>query len=188
MDRKPRIAYIHVSKTGGQSVLDYLKRCKANVLLGKRHHATVAQMRAFHGESMYNGAKSFAVVRHPVERWISQCKQIKRNPNDPKLRDDVKEWAKRDRMSLQHRIMLSQTAMLYDGGELGVDKVFRFEDDVPANLYAWLTEECGLPSIELARKNVTRGPKVELSRETLDFVCDHYVEDLMNFDYQVWFK
>ena len=150
------LIFIHVPKTGGQSVARYLRISGLNPMLGhhkieviennegeepkkiretagKRAHRTAAEIKKQMGARGFKAATKFAVVRNPVDRYRSACNYLGLDPNDETA---VNEAIKSP--MLGSSLLRTQTDMLYVSKKLAVDKLFRFETDVPDGVYEWL--------------------------------------------------
>jgi hypothetical protein len=79
----PEVIFIHVPKTGGQSIghamfgnVDKYYLHLANHQTGEFHkdenpHIKASEIRAFVGDEYYDNAVKFTVVRHPLDRLLS---------------------------------------------------------------------------------------------------------------------
>ena len=105
--------------------------------------------------------------------------------NDPKALKLIEGYLSKTpkaRNALRQRIMSTQTEMLFVDGELAVDKLFYFEEDMPGNVHQFLTDS-GVPLLQMPHKNGKRKHEVHISVETMRFVAEFYADDYKNFRY-----
>ena len=79
-ERPPPFLFVHINKTGGSSIIHMLReRCSTEYVAGKwgdnrQHrsfHATSHSYIEKYGRAIYDSAYTFAVVRHPLARQVS---------------------------------------------------------------------------------------------------------------------
>lgn len=182
------LIFIHVPKTGGMSVTSFCKQNKSadvKLLRGKRPHASVIEIRETVGAEVFDSATKFAVVRDPMARFRSACRQGYVRPNSRR----VKALAKVERFPKEFRSSLlgRQSDMLCIDGELMVDKLFKFEEDVPDGVFSWLIEqgysvEEGQEFPHMHKRRVRRPEP--LSPETIEWVHEFYAPDYEMFGYE----
>ena len=175
---KPYLIFVHIGKTSGMSMRRWIN--SSNV---EDQYKWVAQiykgipLRDSFGPLWYASTK-YTIVRHPVERYKSVCRHLKKDANDPLTL--VNEG-----INVEFFRPMSQT--LIEGGELQVDKVFKLEEDVPDNMVAW-HESLGITNPEPYPHFTQHQPdteKEELTEETLYRVRDYYNNDFANFGYTI---
>lgn len=178
------LLFIHVPKTAGMSISRFCKKADGpTVLRGNRPHSSAESVRRKVGEEAFDGATKFAVVRNPIDRYSSACRFLGINPNAKW----VKGRAELGRVtSFPTALLQTQTSLLYIDGALAVDKLFRFEEDVPEAVYAWLIEQGfdGETQAQLPHLHKVRRPTQELTEETIEWIRSHYAEDFANFGYE----
>ena len=104
----PQILFVHINKTGGTSIIRQLSsKCKyrhgymserwMDKIRHRSFHATADSYIRHHGREVWDSAYTFAVVRHPLARQVSnfffllnQCK--KRNFNNCEKRHILKKY------------------------------------------------------------------------------------------------
>jgi hypothetical protein len=124
---------------------------------------------------------TFAIVRHPLERFMSVCAFLART--DPSYDQDPLSWCRtafeRDRFR-QRVLVRPQTELLVNAaGELAIDFIGRYEN-LQADLNAVLNR-LDLPAVTLQSRNVTQNEKPILEKDP------SFVEELEQF-YAVDFK
>jgi hypothetical protein len=184
---KPLI-FIHVPKTGGMSISRFCRKTKSSGLKlyrGRRPHATVTEIRNSLGAELFDSATKFAVVRHPMDRYRSACAQASVKPNSIRAKliaecGQIKSY--------RESLLGKQSDLLYIDGELMVDKLFRFEDDLPENVFNWLVEqgyepEEGAKFPHWHRRNPHRELE-PLTEATEKWVREFYAADYELFGYE----
>jgi hypothetical protein len=129
---------------------------------------------------------TFAIVRHPIERFMSVCAFLART--DPSYDQDPSRWCRtafeRDRFR-QRVLVRPQTELLVNAaGELAIDFIGRYEN-LQTDLNSVLSQ-LDLPAVTLQSRNVTQNEKPTLERDP-SFVKEleqFYADDfrLLNFD------
>jgi hypothetical protein len=129
---------------------------------------------------------TFAIVRHPIDRFMSVCAFLART--DPSYEQDPLSWCRtafeRDRFR-QRILVRPQTELLVNAaGELAIDFIGRYEN-LQTDLNSVLSR-LDLPAVTLKARNVTQNEKPILERDP-SFVRklkEFYAEDfrLLSFD------
>jgi hypothetical protein len=186
------LVFIHVPKTGGMSISRFCRQTKSSGLelyKGKRPHATAIEIRETIGAELFDSATKFAVVRDPMDRYRSACIQGNVRPNS-KI---AKRLATLSASSVHPRthkesLLGRQSDMLCIDGELMVDKIFKFEEDLPENVLAWLIEQGYNPAEgaefpHFHRRNASRKQEPLLA-EREEWVREFYAPDYEMFGYE----
>jgi hypothetical protein len=122
------LLFVHINKTGGTSV---------SAALGAplTMHPTATEMKAYVGHEAWEDKLSFAIVRNPFDRIVSQwCYRVKTNQNQlGEGKADFATWVHsvfeqndakyRDKP----RFFMPQIDWIQDNGSVIVDEVARFE-------------------------------------------------------------
>lgn len=178
------LLFIHVPKSAGMSISRFCKKGDGpTVLRGNRPHAPASIVRSQVGEEVFDGATKFAVVRNPIDRYVSACRYLGINPNAKWAKGQAEYGKARNFASA---LLQTQTKLLYIDGTLAIDKLFRFEEDVPEAVYAWLIEQ-GFDSeaqTELPHLHKGRRPVADLTEETIAWIRSNYAVDFANFGYE----
>lgn len=197
-----RLIFFHIRKTAGQSMAG------AFAPDGDRHHPfcfkeghpheTVSDFIARLGEDVYRSYRTFCVVRHPFDRFISQYKFLKmRQDRIAAMRDinDLHEFIAAIQEDRQMHIVFAggekteglatlarpQHEYVCRGPGIAVDHVFRFE-----NLREEWPEICatlGITLRPLPVSNVSKPVPLTIDMTVHDFVSDYYHRDFQTFDY-----
>lgn len=123
---------------------------------------------------------SFAVVRHPIDRFMSVCAFLART--DPSYNDNPVAWSQSafQRARFRDRILVRpQVEMLTDDtGDIAISFIGRYET-LQEDLNHIL-QRLDVPAAELARRNVTHNQKPKLRtdpgfiRDLNDFYADDF--------------
>lgn len=148
-------------------------------------HLTAATIREDLGAAAFEEALKFSIVRHPVDRYVSACRQCEVDANSPEVWDKVRRgihphWGG----ERPYHIFVTQVDSTFVDGQQSC-KIFRFEEDLPHNLHTWLKNQ-GLACREFPFRKPCDGitaPKQELTPEALAFVQDFYSIDFEVFGY-----
>jgi hypothetical protein len=154
-------------------------------ILKDHRHRTAQECRKLYGDTVFANALKFAVVRNPVDRYISACRQCEVNANDPEV------WAKIAKgihphpdVKEDHHIFVTQVDSTHVDGELCC-KVFKFEEDLPEGIVRWLTDQ-GLGHRRFGHEDPAPegSVKQQLTGDALKFVKDFYACDFEVFGYE----
>lgn len=199
-----RFVFFAVPKTGTHSVREALRPTLGNddweqqMLTGKmlspipqlaaigHGHISHRQLTQAIGSDVLATYFTFAIVRHPIDRFMSVCAFLART--DPSYAEDPLAWSRAafDKARFRQRVLVRpQVEMLVDAaGKLTVDFIGRYET-LQADLNSVLTR-LDLPEVTLEPRNVTRNEKPTLRadpgfiRELEQFYADDF--RLLNFD------
>lgn len=134
-------------------------------------HISYQQLSRALGKAEITTHFSFAIVRHPIERFMSVCAFLART--DPSYADNPVVWAKRafgyERFRQRVLVRPQSQLLIDDSGELALSFIGRYEQ-LERDL-AVICEELGAPLPKLKRRNVTSNEKPDIYRDA-DFVRD----------------
>ena len=134
-------------------------------------HISYQQLSRAVGQEEITNQFSFAIVRHPIERFMSVCAFLART--DPSYADDPVGWAKRafgyERFRQRVLVRPQSELLINDSGELALSFIGRYEQ-LERDLTV-ICEELGAPLPTLKRRNVTPNEKPDIYRDA-DFVRD----------------
>lgn len=175
-----KLLFIHVPKTGGLSIVTAMREGGLDFYKSPRSHFLVSERAARIG-SEFENVTSFAVVRNPITRYASACRQLRLNPNS----GEALAHAKRQyRSNFKGRLLLTQSQFLMIDDEIAVKNIFKFEEDIPEGVYDWLVEQ-GLEGLdELPHRHNRRAPLPELKPEVEEEVRKIYARDFEAFGYE----
>jgi hypothetical protein len=132
-------------------------------------HISYQQLSRAIGQKEIANHFSFAIVRHPIERFMSVCAFLART--DPSYADDPVGWAKRafefDRFRQRVLVRPQSELLINDSGELALSFIGRYER-LEADL-SLICEELGAPQPKLRRRNVTPNEKPDIYGDS-DFI------------------
>lgn len=98
---KLKTVYIHIPKTGGLSMMDYLQSMKPNEGRRRRRHEQGYQiadfLRRFPGKFPGYNTDWFwwATIRHPIERWQSQVRMTQAQRGTRNEKKTITDWSER---------------------------------------------------------------------------------------------
>ena len=145
-------------------------------------HISYQQLRRAVGQELITNLFSFAIVRHPIERFMSVCAFLART--DPSYADDPVGWAKRafgfERFRQRVLVRPQSELLIDDSGELALSLIGRYElleQDLKE-----ICEELGAPVPNLKRRNVTPNEKPDIYRDR-DFVSE--LESFYSADFRL---
>ena len=145
-------------------------------------HISYQQLRRAVGQELITNLFSFAIVRHPIERFMSVCAFLART--DPSYADDPVGWAKRafgfERFRQRVLVRPQSELLIDDSGELALSFIGRYElleQDLKE-----ICEELGAPVPNLKRRNVTPNEKPDIYRDR-DFVSE--LESFYSADFRL---
>ena len=192
--------FIHVPKTAGTSVevaLDMQHRKNLfefdPIQNNFKQHWPATQVRKRLGPEKYDEMFSFAFVRHPISRMLSEYHYLKRlgssfvlhqSPDSfiKKIHDIWGMWEFYPREMRQH--IRTQTFMLYnEEGKLMVDFVGKFE-----NLqedWQHVCDQLGISEeLPFSQESANKDDWSEFSEESIATIRKLYADDFKNFDYE----
>lgn len=197
--------FIHIPKTGGTSIEFYFLRDMGinvniennvsvfnnnrDLYLGEQNRIPIAhctgQMLQDH-DKFINSEYRFAIVRHPVERFLSEYVWRKKNSSIGgidsgtstsllnQLLNDLKDPKVRDLR------LLSCWDYCSIDNKLCVDDVFRLEDI--SHMQQTLTDKLGIPFV-MSHENRTIEEKPTLTKSQLDIIRSVWAKDFEEFNY-----
>lgn len=116
------LLFVHIGKTGGTSIRNLL-RAQEKPFRAERHW-TCERYSEELGREAFAKATTFAVIRHPYDRFRSACRECRLDPND------IMTWRgiANDTAGGQAReLMRRQYDSTHIDGKLAVDHLFKFE-------------------------------------------------------------
>jgi len=145
-------------------------------------HVSYQQLIDAVGQERVASCFSFAIVRHPIDRFMSVCAFLART--DPSYSEDPVGWAKRafgfERFRQRVLVRPQSELLTNDNGELALSFIGRYEQlDNDLNL---ICRELGAPFAQLNRRNVTSNKKPEIYRD-IDFLRE--VETFYSDDFNL---
>jgi hypothetical protein len=193
--------FIHVPKTGGMAIEAYFR---AIGLVGFFDPLSYMPVRSYLKvppthydyrllEQVYNLDRlfSFAVVRHPVQRMVSNYKWLIEKSTAPPTISKIgfadyldfifDQYAHDENVSSGH--IKPQTRFV--GGR--VSRVFRYEDGLE-NAISEVLRHLGLEldrDVRLPVINNTAAKEIEPSQKDVERIYEFYKEDFLAFDYKV---
>jgi hypothetical protein len=179
-----RVIFVHVPKTAGTAIERALRESPLDPVGG--HTTALGYRGRFPGE--FATYFKFAVVRHPVSRFLSAWSYLRGTPVHPALNNagihacgSFEKWMRQVRDDpglLDHIVHLLPQHRFVCGtsGELLVDRLYRFETLEEA----WddICERLGLPKAPLPRINPSRlKPGIRLEESEREWIAEHYTGD-----------
>jgi len=182
--------FVHVPKAAGTSIENHLRQTDKDVVGG---HTTALAYRRKYPEEFASYFK-FAVVRDPVDRFVSAYSYLKQMKvhaalnnqivHDSESMDHFAQKVKESPGILGNIVhLLPQHQFVCDQkGEILVDTVFRFENLEDA--WPEICNRVGIPPAPLAKLNPSRrAAKQEATDEVLSLVRSAYARDFEIFAY-----
>ena len=183
--------FVHVPKAAGTSIERHLRKSEKDVVGG---HTTALGFRRKYPEEFASYFK-FAVVREPVERFISAYRYLKQMPVHAALNnqivhdcESIEEFVEKARASpaILEKIvhLLPQHRFVCDPqGAILVDSVFRFEN--LENAWVAICGRVGIPHVPLRRLNPSLPAlgNAKITGEVLSLVRTVYSPDFELFGY-----
>ena len=134
-------------------------------------HISYQQLTRAIGQDEITNYFSFAIVRHPIERFMSVCAFLART--DQSYVDDPVRWAKRafgfERFRQRILVRPQSELLINERGELAVSFIGRYE--LLERDLSVICEQLGAPHPQLKRRNVTPNKKPEIYTDS-DFVSE----------------
>jgi chondroitin 4-sulfotransferase 11 len=197
---KPPWIFVHVQKTGGNSVRTAL----GGDIFDARKHFTARELRDFHGQTAWSACFKFSFVRNPWDRLVSWWSMIDSSrdyidqaqpPNSffgyvlgrARSFEDFLSRCDDEIVDSDGRKNIFRNQIDYlvdDNGTIIVDFVGRFE-----RLQEGFDEIChrlGRTSVELPRTNVSRHAAYTdyYTPATAEIVARRYARDIAQFGYR----
>jgi chondroitin 4-sulfotransferase 11 len=199
-DTNPPWIFVHVQKTGGNSVRTAL----GGDIFDAHKHWTARELRELHGDAVWNSCFKFSFVRNPWDRLVSWWAMIENSRDYVDLEQPPNAFfghvLKRSRNFEEFllrcdgeivendgrkNIFRNQIDYLIDGsGAMLVDFIGQYE-----RLQEGFDEICdrlGRASVELERTNASEhAPYTEYyAPATVEMVARHYARDIEEFGYR----
>ena len=173
------LLFVHIGKTAGTSIKMHCRKASKFSFI-QTGHLTAKELKTLLGKKRFDDGLKFSVVRDPVERFRSACRQCRLDANAESTKDLIET---RDYTS--YKILRPQVETLYIDGVLSVNKVFKFEEDIPDNFVNWLNNYSPTRGtlLNIDRTRNRKGGKQELTPETERWVRDFYAADFAEFGY-----
>jgi len=181
--------FIHIPKTGGQSV--------GRILGNKRSiHLSYKEYETLLGQEKLKAYRIFTVVRHPQDRLVSAWRYLKEGGNksleDKQLKDallspceDINDFIaklERDSSILNTHFFKKQSHFLENS-----QKIIPKEIEILhlENLEGEIKKISGIISApdKIPHLNSSKGPSVTLNRKSVETIKKLYYEDFSNFGY-----
>ena len=162
--------FIHIGKTAGTSIV------QSSEGLPFWGHSTASEIRERIGIDQFEAATTFTVIREPESRYISACRHMELDPNSPNTWTKIEKASKGQRQRNEDRLFIQQWRMLETDGAVNIDHIFKFEKDVPGNVYQFLADNGltvgdSLPHLRKANK------ELRLTAKARAWVHDFYLMD-----------
>lgn len=197
IDKKRNFIFVHIYKTGGNSLRDLLKAPSTEEIMGVHVEANdvKAHLCAHNDQKFWNNAFKFSMVRNPYSWLVSTYEYIKRAKNHDyhdlctnNNFDYFVHWVVGTAMKLDRPFgsnkYLTQTGFVTVDGQIAMDKIYRMEE---FNIAVQdLKKRFNIPLTSIPRRNVNPHPKPYesyYSPDLIRFVNTHFKDDLHNFDY-----
>jgi len=171
IDRDNKIIFVHIPKTGGESVTKMLWNTKLSLATGK--HLTIKQYRDM---TNTEGYYIFSVVRNPYNRALSHYRFLKQFYNPPRVSCDFDSWIVNQHGAVDY-LFYPQSYYIDDS----VD-IFKFEDwnNTIKKIYA----NTGFKKVTEVHKNKTKkNTSFEFSTLAIEKINQIYEEDFRRFGY-----
>ena len=186
---QPPLLFVHIPKTAGVSISKALvEGSTRHPLCVKSKHETAAAFIARNGAEAFHSRHTFSVVRHPLNRFLSQYAFMKKHQDKwPQFEsltspDDFVDAIERHDTNIIIRIeqILPQHAYITIDGAVCVNDVLRHE--AIESEFRNFCAKIGLAQRDLPRANRTNA-KLSPSGRVKDFVASYYAEDFQLFGY-----
>lgn len=173
IDQNKKIIFIHIPKTGGESIADYFFGKKLLFKQGKHHDIEHYLDTLGDDISQYY---VFSIVRHPYKRMLSYYTYLKYT-----LKSigniELTEWLKNP---------IGENEYLYRPQYFWVNntvKIFKFELGL-SNIIKHIEKDLRIRyDKKLVHKNKTQINNISLSHEDKKLIFDRYYEDFIMFNY-----
>lgn len=162
--------FVHIGKTAGTSIIE------GSEGLSLWSHDTASEIRETMGMDRFEAATTFTVIREPESRYLSACQHMELDPNSSDTWAKIEKACKGRRQRKRDRLFLQQWRMLETDGDVSIDHVFRFEKDVPGNVYEFLADN-GLATGDSFPHCRKASKKLKLTAEARAWVHGFYRMD-----------
>jgi Sulfotransferase family len=188
----PPLLFVHIPKTAGVSVAHALRQeAKAEHRLCRQDtkHETAAAFIDRVGVDVFRSYHSFAVVRHPLDRFISHYRYLKTHPDEfPEMDQIVSPDAYAEAIECGDGLtirkperVMSQGAFVMFDGAICVNQIIRFEK-LTAEFNA-LCARTGIGARTLVPMNQSVFAASAPSPTVRQFVESYYADDFRLFGY-----
>ncbi len=204
VSREHRFIFVHIFRTAGRSFTKALKQFGQEEIPGQTHrHHTALEIRDLVGREIWEESLSFAVIRDPWERLLSQYLYHRQTVREFRARHGQKptkvarrtqrrmrrfrdfdafiKWcAIREAVDEWTRHKLTQSDFLFDeSGTLLVDHILRFEtlNEDMRSLERKLGLEIDLPHINYQPHRHYSEYYTDETREMVADICRHEIEE-----------
>ena len=161
--------FVKIPRTGTASLNSIIKQY--------RGHATAKHWIEKIGPDTWDSAFTFTVVRNPFTRFVSAYyHQVEGRYTNLPLNEYVKEGIP------DKEVFKPQYEYVFDGDELLVDVVYKYED--LKNAWKDIKKRIGA-SGKLPHLHKTEGKKQKLNDESRRIIANHYAEDFRRFNYVI---
>jgi len=203
IDNPQPLEFVHIPKTGGSAIVTsaFLFGVKWG---GSKMYPFRESPQVFHSrifavepnwfhdpEQSFPGSKTFAVVRNPLSRIVSEYNFIRHNPDCKNESSELNKWVKtklklaRLNYKLDDHHFAPQYMYIYDKeGKRKVDYVLKYEN--LDSEFKQLMKEFGL-KVKLTKTKINSkkcNMKVsDLDKVSIQMIKDFYKDDFALFDY-----
>jgi hypothetical protein len=171
-DDKNKIIFVHIPKTGGETITKMLWGCKLSLATGK--HLTVKQ---YAEQCSIEDYYCFSIVRNPYERALSHYRFLKQYYNPPRIKCNFETWIQNPHGAIDF-LFYPQSYYVDDT----VD-IFKFEDwDATIRQ---ICKKTGFknPNSFIHRNKTRKEEDLSLSPISIAAINDLYSEDFERFGY-----
>ena len=190
--KKNNILFIHIPKTGGTTIENYLnlRKCMQGYCVIKNvafQHFNWNDYNKLLGNEIYYKYFKFSIVRNPIDRCISEYYWTPlnfgygKNASFDHFLTEVEDIVKNKRFfdSLYHDHFQSQSYYILDNNKVMVDKIFRFENflEISDFLSNYTTKE-------IKPLNACNIKKLKPTEKQIEKIYQIYKDDFENFNYK----
>lgn len=198
IDHQLKVVFIHVPKTAGKSILNLWKLPEFQ----SQYNGEFEYLEYIYGhvplqdhlEAINAGYKSFAVIRSPIERFVSAYTYLMHggcNSHDAQFRDNelskfnnINDFCKHIHNYLYWIHFIPQHNFVVDKGLIKIDKLINF-DNLNSELLV-LMKNGIIPNTTLKKINVSqqlfkKDTFTDLNAESIEILKDIYAEDIKLF-------
>lgn len=183
INKKHKIAFIHIPKTGGTSIEETLGMCSlehfwypANILSVNGVETCLQHLRYVDLLHIYDKITEyfiFTIVRHPYDRTLSEY--FFQLHDDNSIEGKFDEWLDRYCNFFGHDHYLPQTDFITENNEIVVNKVMYYEN--LDNEFRELCDKLGIPRIKLP---ISQKSKKRNDIQYNEFLTDEHKNKIYN--------